>query len=63
MNRNHLCKEHVMRSYMWEVDRNGKSTNKPIDAFNHCIDPMRYLAMAKLTKKSEKVARGVTRRN
>ena len=48
---------------MWEVDKNGKSTNKPIDAFNHCIDPMRYLAMSKLTQKSQKVAKGVTRRN
>lgn len=52
-----------LRSYMWEVDKNGKSTSKPIDAFNHCIDPMRYLAMSKLTQKSLKVAKGVTRRN
>lgn len=52
-----------LRSYMWDTDKNGKSLSKPIDAFNHCIDPMRYLAMSKLTKKSQKVAKGVTRRN
>lgn len=48
-----------LRSYMWDRDKTGKTLNKPVDAFNHCIDPMRYLAMAKLSKKSSKKARGI----
>jgi phage terminase large subunit len=34
--------------YKWAVDKDGKSTNKPIDAFNHSIDALRYLALNKL---------------
>jgi len=34
--------------YKWAVDKDGKSTNKPIDAFNHAIDALRYLALNKL---------------
>jgi phage terminase large subunit len=34
-----------LRNYCWDTDKTGKSLNKPIDAFNHCIDAMRYLAM------------------
>lgn len=37
------------RNYKWEVDRNGKSTGKPIDAHNHIIDPLRYVAIDKLS--------------
>lgn len=32
-----------LRKYKWLTDKNGVSLNKPIDAFNHCIDPIRYL--------------------
>jgi phage terminase large subunit len=35
-----LIKE--LRSYIWDTDRSGKQVNKPIDAFNHCIDAIRY---------------------
>lgn len=35
-----LVKE--LRSYIWDTDREGKQLNKPIDAFNHCIDGIRY---------------------
>lgn len=35
-----LIKE--FRSYMWEVDKQGKTLDKPIDAFNHAIDGIRY---------------------
>lgn len=52
-----------LRAYMWDRDKTGKSLNKPVDAFNHCIDPMRYLAVAKLTKKSSIKPKGVRRRN
>lgn len=41
-----LIKE--LRAYTWDKDRAGNSLNKPIDAFNHGIDAMRYVAMNKL---------------
>jgi phage terminase large subunit len=37
------------QNYRWDVDRNGKSIGKPVDDFNHIIDPLRYVAMDKLT--------------
>lgn len=36
-----------MQAYKWIVDRDGKVTNKPIDAFNHGIDAVRYVALKK----------------
>ena len=53
-----LIKE--LRSYMWEIDREGKETNKPIDIYNHCIDAMRYLAISKLTTKKRSLVLGFT---
>jgi phage terminase large subunit len=35
-----LIKE--LRSYTWDKDKEGKQLNKPIDAFNHAIDGIRY---------------------
>jgi phage terminase large subunit len=35
------------RNYVWEVDRNGKPTNKPVDKNNHAIDAIRYEEMGK----------------
>lgn len=35
-----LIKE--LRNYSWVVDKTGKATNKPMDAFNHAIDAIRY---------------------
>jgi phage terminase large subunit len=35
-------------SYTWAKDRNGRATNKPIDAFNHSIDALRYALQARL---------------
>lgn len=43
-----LVKE--MRNYKWVEDKNGKLLNKPIDAFNHAIDAMRYATYNKLTR-------------
>jgi phage terminase large subunit len=35
-----------LANYKWKVDRKtGKTTNEPVDAFNHCIDPVRYVAL------------------
>ncbi len=36
-----------LRNYAWETGKDGKPTNKPIDAFNHGIDAMRYAIMGK----------------
>lgn len=52
-----------LRNYMWDRDATGKLTNTPIKAFNHCIDPMRYFAMKKWSKKGQHKARGVRQIN
>ena len=41
-----LLKE--LRNYKWMVDKNNKILNKPVDAFNHCLDAIRYLCLNKL---------------
>ena len=35
------------KNYRW-AEKLGKKTNKPIDAFNHCFDSLRYWAMYKI---------------
>lgn len=50
-----------LRRYMWDRDKAGKALNKPIDAFNHTIDPMRYLATEKVSKSHQR--KGLKRRN
>jgi phage terminase large subunit len=37
-----------LRGYVWETDKTGKQTGRPIDDFNHCIDAVRYVALNKL---------------
>jgi len=37
-----------LRNYIWIKDREGNKMNKPIDAFNHCIDAMRYALSTQL---------------
>jgi phage terminase large subunit len=46
-----LIKE--LRSYIWLKDKNGISTNEPIDAFNHCIDGIRYFYLIDKNPKSK----------
>jgi len=41
-----LIKE--LQSYTWLKDREGNTINKPIDAFNHCIDAARYAITSQL---------------
>ena len=41
------------RSYKGAVDKNGNSTGKPIDRFNHGMDALRYLASEKLKHHSQ----------
>ena len=55
-----LIKE--LRQYAWATDKTGKSLNVPIDAFNHCIDGMRYLATGKISRQKKK-RKGPRRRN
>ena len=38
-------------NYAWAVDKNKKSTNKPVDDFNHFIDSLRYAAERYYLKK------------
>lgn len=34
--------------YKWKVDRSNNTINEPVDAWNHLIDPLRYIALNKL---------------
>ena len=43
-------KAEILR-YSWRKDREGNTTNMPIDGWNHLIDAMRYLAIMKLKKR------------
>jgi phage terminase large subunit len=37
-----------LESYKWKADKLGRMLNEPVDAFNHLIDPLRYVALNKL---------------
>lgn len=51
-----LIKE--LRAYSWAKDKKtGKTTQKPVDAFNHCIDAMRYFAIMVMKQKDNKSVR------
>lgn len=52
-----------MQAYKWIVDRDGKVTNKPIDAFNHGIDAIRYVALKKFPVEHRGTARAKIMRN
>ena len=43
-----LIKE--LKNYKYIEDKNGQLTNKPIDAFNHTLDALRYSVVNRLTK-------------
>lgn len=45
-----LIKE--LRAYVWETNKTGEQTGNPIDFMNHLIDPIRYIALNKLSNKS-----------
>jgi len=44
-----LIKE--LRNYSWQVDKEGKKINKPIDLYNHGVDSFRYATMYQLAGK------------
>ncbi len=37
-----------LRNYIWMTDKEGNKLNKPIDAYNHAIDAMRYALTSQL---------------
>jgi phage terminase large subunit len=37
-----------LRNYKYIEDKNGNLTNKPLDAFNHTLDALRYSIVNKL---------------
>ena len=41
-----------LQNYIWVVDKEGNKMNKPIDAFNHCIDASRYAITSHLDNPS-----------
>ena len=45
-----------LNSYIWKQDKNLKILDEPIDNFNHCIDPIRYILEMKIGKKQKKFA-------
>ncbi|WP_313374314.1 terminase large subunit [Chishuiella sp.] len=40
-----------LRKYCWDVDKNGKKLNKPIDDYNHAMDALRYIGIEVLPHK------------
>ncbi len=42
--------EKELQNYKWTEDKNGNLLNKPIDAFNHAIDAVRYATYNKLSR-------------
>lgn len=48
-------------NYCWDVDKEGKQLNKPVDDFNHFIDSLRY-AMEKYSKPQATIMIGKRRR-
>jgi phage terminase large subunit len=46
-----LIKE--LRNYSWDKDKQGKTLNKPVDAFNHAIDAVRYHEMESIGLRQE----------
>lgn len=41
-----------LTKYIWKVDREGNTTNDPVDSNNHAIDSMRYCVMMTLKRKT-----------
>lgn len=50
-----LIKE--LSRYKWQTDQNGRPLNKPVDGYDHLIDPLRYIAINKLRVKTVKPGR------
>lgn len=48
-NSTNLIKE--LRAYVWETDKEGKQTGRPVDHSNHAIDGIRYFALNNLNSR------------
>ena len=44
-----------LQKYTWAKDRQGNSLNVPIDNFNHCIDPIRYIEESEILRPKTKL--------
>jgi phage terminase large subunit len=44
-----------LNQYVWKQDKNLKNLDEPIDDFNHCIDPIRYVLQMKINKPKTKI--------
>jgi phage terminase large subunit len=44
-----------LNQYIWKQDKNLKNLDEPIDDFNHCIDPIRYVLQMKINKPKNKI--------
>ncbi|QKJ28484.1 terminase [Mucilaginibacter mali] len=55
--RNSVNLVNELSRYKWRTDRNGRTLNEPVDAFNHLIDPLRYVALNKLRVQTVKQSR------
>ena len=42
-----------LRKYRWRVDKTGKALNEPVDAHNHAIDAIRYVALNRIGDNDE----------
>ena len=42
----HIIEE--LRKYVWDKDKDGHYINEPVDAWNHCIDPIRYYILGQI---------------
>ena len=42
-----------LRNYIWMTDKQGNKLNKPIDAYNHAIDAMRYAITSQLENQNK----------
>ena len=56
----HITKRSVniikeMQNYTYQQDKNGNWLNKPIDAYNHAIDAIRYWVLAEVLGHVSKV--------
>lgn len=54
--RNSVNLRKELERYTWKKDRLGVTLNEPVDLFNHLIDPLRYVALNKLSTKGAKAS-------
>jgi phage terminase large subunit len=59
--RNSVKLRKELMNYKWKVDRaTGNTINEPVDAFNHGIDAIRYVALNRLRQPQGRIRSGLT---